>query len=635
MPDDTEQTQQPMPTDTQTVNVNSGPDTSQAPQTTSPDMSSATVPEQPTNGQMYVAGQPAQSQDPNAGAGGVFEKVLQTLAGHPNQSGAHYDPDTGKLVATPVTSKASLAGHIVAAAITGMLRGMAAPPGPGHVAQAGNLALEGGIQDRQRQQSLLQADYERQQQAQVQRYQVAHLNAQTALDTANAAAAGIETLQKGKAMNDDAVQQLAASGAIETDASGNPVTMTQSDILAKVKSGELNAGDVIGMQYGGTLIDGKPAALYVVNKDPNAPVKISQDQYDRWTSQGVNVPKEVVGQSIPAKSFSAYTNQALVHQTSDAALATLRHDAGSNKDLLAKLPASVDPTTPGMATALRTFQQALRGTKGDVYSALEATYQKNPQSGQILLDAFGGKDTIGDIANQHSSDVKSAQASEEEDARQKASLPYKEADQTFEAKQRQQDRQFQMSLQFQNQEAQKQLSMNLENNKDARDKTEASVLKPYSDKMGDIEQTRQAIAQVDTNPVAARAVVFKMIGVAQPTGSHRVLPAEIDAFRYPGNIAQRSVEKFNDFLLGKPWTKEAAQAASAFVDGQQQAAQNNLRRGVQNINGLYGTNIDSERILNAGQTQSPAPPRPAGVPANTVWNGQANSGRGMWVPVQQ
>jgi hypothetical protein len=434
-------------------------------------------------------------------------------------------------------------------------------------------------------------------------------------------------------MNDDAVQQLAASGAIETDASGNPVTLTQSDIMAKVKSGELNAGDSIGMTYGGNLVNGQPQALYVVNKDPNAPVKISQDQYDRWTAQGVNVPKEVVGQSIPAKSFSAYTNQALVHVTSDAALATLRHDAGSNKTLLAKLPTSVDPTTPGMATALRTFQQALRGTKGDVYNALEAVYQKSPQSGQVLLNAFGGNDLIKDINNQHVSDVKSQQASQEEDARQKASLPYKEADQAFEAKQRQQDRQANMALQLQNQEAQKQLSTNLENNKDARDKTESTILKPFTDKMGDIEQTRQAISQAQTNPVSARAVVFKLVGVSQPTGSHRVLPAEIDAFRYPGGIGQRSVEAFNNFLLGKPWTPEATQAASAFVSGQETAAQNNLRRGVGNINGLYGTNIDAEKILNPTGSGSPA--RPSGVPSNAVWNGQANNGRGMWQPAQQ
>jgi hypothetical protein len=134
------------------------------------------------------------SQTPSGG--GLFETVLQALAGNPQKSGAHYDPNTGQLISQPVTSKGSLAAHIVAGALTGALRGMAAPPGPGHATAGGALALQGGIADQQRQQQTMQADYERQQQAQVQKYQIAHLNAQTALDSANAASAGMDTLKK-------------------------------------------------------------------------------------------------------------------------------------------------------------------------------------------------------------------------------------------------------------------------------------------------------------------------------------------------------------------------------------------------------------------------------------------------------
>lgn len=544
-------------------------------------------------------------QDPN---GGLFERVLQTIAGNPSQPGAHYDTATGQYVATPVTSKPSLAAHIVAAAVTGMLRGMGAPPGPGHVGEAGAIALQGGIADQQRLRENMQQDYERQTQAQVQKYQVAHLNAQTALDSANAEAAGMGTLERAKAMNDDAVMQLTAGGNIETDPNGNPVTLTKSDILAKVKSGELNAGDTIGMLYGGTLIDDKPNALYVVNKDPNAPVKISQDQFDRWKAAGVSVPPEVVGQSIPAKSFSAYTNQAMVLGTGEAALTTLRHDAGDNKALLAKLPTNIDPDTPGLGTSLRLLQQALRGNKGNIYDAVESVYQKNPQSGNILMNAFGGKDTIADISNEHTSTLKANQASAEEDARQKALLPYKEKDQ-----------QFQRDLQTSAQIAQKELSDNLETNKDARDKVTTDVVKPYLDKMSDINMTNAALAQAQSNPVAARAVIFKLVGVSQPTGSHRVMPAEIDAFRYPGGVPQKSVEAFKNFLLGEPWTEGATNAAKAFVQGQQAAAEVNLKHGVNVVNGTYNTHINAGNIIGAGYTT----PTPDQIVRTGTVNGQA------------
>src|SRR5579859_6952310 len=70
------------------------------------DPMSGTIPEQqsPTPPQI-----PTQN-DPNAGSGGTFEKILQVLAGSPRKD-AHYDPNTGQMVSTPVTSKTSLAGH--------------------------------------------------------------------------------------------------------------------------------------------------------------------------------------------------------------------------------------------------------------------------------------------------------------------------------------------------------------------------------------------------------------------------------------------------------------------------------------------------------------------------------------------
>lgn len=129
------------------------------------------------------------------------------------------------------------------------------------------------------------------------------------------------------------------------------------------------------------------------------------------------------------------------------------------------------------------------------------------------------------------------------------------------------------------------------NQKDARDKIDSTVLKPYQDKLTDITTARAAIAQADSNPIAARAAIFKMVGVAQPSGSHRVLPMEFTSFKYPGGIVDRVKEHFNDFLKGEPWTPDIAEAANAFISGQEAAAQTNLNSGIDRTNKLYGTNV--------------------------------------------
>ena len=149
-----------------------------------------------------------------------------------------------------------------------------------------------------------------------------------------------------------------------------------------------------------------------------------------------------------------------------------------------------------------------------------------------------------------------------------------------------------------------QLTQAFGNQKDARDKIETSVLKPYQDKMTDINMAKTAIAQAADNPVAARAAVFKMVGVAQPSGSHRVLPMEFAAFKYPGGLGTQAVEHFNDWLKGSPWTDDITQAANAFIDGQAQAAQQNLNSGVDNVNNLYNTAVGAG--LKKGGSAKPA-----------------------------
>lgn len=148
-----------------------------------------------------------------------------------------------------------------------------------------------------------------------------------------------------------------------------------------------------------------------------------------------------------------------------------------------------------------------------------------------------------------------------------------------------------------------QIQQQFTNQKDARDKIESTVLKPFQDKMTDVNMARTALAQAANNPVAARAAVFKMVGVAQPAGSHRVLPMEFEAFKYPGGVGTQVVEKWNDFLKGSPWTPEVAAAANAFIDGQAAAAQQNLNSGIDNTNKLYGTQVGAG-LKGGGEKQA-------------------------------
>lgn len=138
-----------------------------------------------------------------------------------------------------------------------------------------------------------------------------------------------------------------------------------------------------------------------------------------------------------------------------------------------------------------------------------------------------------------------------------------------------------------------QIRQTFANQKDAQDKIATQVFKPYQDKMTDVTMARNALSQAQDNPVAARAAIFKMIGVSQPTGSHRVLPAEITAFQYPGGVGTKIQEKFHNFLKGEPWTPEIAQAANAFIDGQDHAAKQSLNEGIVNTNKIYGTNVST------------------------------------------
>jgi hypothetical protein len=130
------------------------------------------------------------------------------------------------------------------------------------------------------------------------------------------------------------------------------------------------------------------------------------------------------------------------------------------------------------------------------------------------------------------------------------------------------------------------------NQKDARDKIETGVLKPFEQKLTEIEQGKSAVAQAQGgNIAAARATLYKVIGVAQPEGTHRVSPAEVSGFSGMGSLPERVRGSIANALSGDPWTPKMVTDINSFLDAQKQAAHDNLNRGVDNVNKLYGTKV--------------------------------------------
>jgi hypothetical protein len=143
------------------------------------------------------------------------------------------------------------------------------------------------------------------------------------------------------------------------------------------------------------------------------------------------------------------------------------------------------------------------------------------------------------------------------------------------------------------------------NQKDARDKIETTVLKPYEDKMSQIGELQSAIDQASQgNIAAARAALYKTIGVAQPAGSHRVLPAEIEGFGGMGPYSERIKGSIANALSGDPWTPQMVHDIKAFAQAQGQVAHDNLGRGIDSTNKLYGTQVGGG--LKAQQAAPPA-----------------------------
>lgn len=137
-----------------------------------------------------------------------------------------------------------------------------------------------------------------------------------------------------------------------------------------------------------------------------------------------------------------------------------------------------------------------------------------------------------------------------------------------------------------------QVSQTQQINKDAADKIEGTVLKPYEDKMSQVGELQSAIAQAAKgNVTAARGVLLKLIGVTNPDGTKRYNEAEATRLLQQGSIPQRVAGSVKNLLTGDQWTDQMKNDMMDFASAQAGVAKSNLNRGIGNVNRLYGTKV--------------------------------------------
>lgn len=154
------------------------------------------------------------------------------------------------------------------------------------------------------------------------------------------------------------------------------------------------------------------------------------------------------------------------------------------------------------------------------------------------------------------------------------------------------------------------------NQKDVASEIENKYLQPYSQKMAAVQELNSAVDQAQAgNVAAARGVVLKLIGVANPDGTKKYSTKEAQQFMDMGGVPDRLRGTVQNLLTGDQWTPKMAADIKSYGAAQGQVAEQTLDTGINNVNKLHGTNIG--RGLQGGAAAPPALPTPAAAPSAT------------------
>lgn len=430
----TGQTQQPQPSgDTAPSSQTQQP---QAQQPQAQHMVSNTLPS--TLGTPAPPNSTVPADTPNAGhplvqKAGVTNSVALALMGGPRYK-TTIDPNTGETTRTQVpVSRAQVGLAIAMEAISGALAGFGVAPGPGAVGRAGAAGFQQGQQEvtqaRQAQEQQAQTDLQNQTSALARAAQIHEVNSRTLLNTSEAEQQGADAIDKIVDINRQ-------SGVLDTDPSNllnNGVPMTQDELNDAMRKGTVNTTAQLGPVAGREEVtnpDGSKRweATHLIIRDPNTPVSLTQDDWDRYAAAGVpgfRAGTKIGGSGAMVKlSMVQRANEIVAsHYLADQRLVDLR-DVLDGTPQAKDVPTSIDFSKPGVDTAVQRFQKyvshnadnlndpflALQQMGADRRDPKTGVMQPNPDAKYVdaAAQAMGGWNVLEAAHNQITANKKTA-----------------------------------------------------------------------------------------------------------------------------------------------------------------------------------------------------------------------------------
>jgi hypothetical protein len=381
--------------------------------------------------QMVEAVDAAQLPHPSIQKASLLHSVAQTLAGNPRR--IVIDADGSRREEPLPVSGRQLMVAIALEALQGSLAGLAAGRGRG-IGAAGMAGMQSVMQrqqqDRERQEQQQQQQFKDRASALASKANLTELNARIGLNVA-------ETERIGSEMIDKQIELNRASGVLDTDVNnlengGQP--LTQAEILDGMRTGKFNVGSHIGAVAGRvpvTAQDGSThwEATFLLVKNPNAPVTLSQEQWDSYSS--AHVPGFPAGVKVGQNGMELKLSQVqraneimAAHNLADFRLQDMR-GVLAGTPFADQVPASVDFSKPGIETAMTRFQKYVSHSAAhgmDVYESLQAmgADKRDPKTGQMQRNpdapyvdaaaaAMGGWPVLQAVHNQLSANKKAAE----------------------------------------------------------------------------------------------------------------------------------------------------------------------------------------------------------------------------------
>lgn len=325
----------------------------------------------------------------------VIRQIAQTLAGGPRYNVA-IDPKTGATTRTPAPlSRGDIGLAIAMEAISGSLAGFS-QRGPGATGRAAEAGFQQVAQQRQdadaRQDQQTQQAFENQSNQLARKASIFEANSRAILNTSEAEAQGADAIDKLVAINRQ-------SGVLDvdpalTDNGGTP--MTQAELMDAMKNGKLSPTDQLGPVAGRVEVtnpDGSKhwEATHLVIRDPNTPITLTQDQWDRFADAGVpGFPKGSKignGVQIPLRMMQIANETAASHALANQRLDDLRGVLDGTQ-YAKSVPASIDFTKPGVNAAMQRFQKYVSHDAANLQDPLLALQQmgaakRDPNTGQL------------------------------------------------------------------------------------------------------------------------------------------------------------------------------------------------------------------------------------------------------------